>query len=127
MPVGPALNPLLQVVSDLRKRRAIKRYRTELAPQLRRAYGRGPYTPAQVQDTLHRYGWPDSPYIAYALAMFCTGDAFKAFIKDRGSPSGWDGVDAIDTHHHTTFSDVGVDWSGGDAGGDSSDGGGGAD
>jgi hypothetical protein len=57
------------------RRKAIGLYLTRLPALLARDYGgRGPYTPAQVERAIGRYGLVDGEFSAYALAIFCDPD-----------------------------------------------------
>jgi hypothetical protein len=68
----------------LKKRRALRAYRTQLATKLRKRYGRERYyTPEQVKRTTRDAGL-SIDYVCYAMAMFCERDAFDAFHRAEG-------------------------------------------
>jgi uncharacterized membrane protein YgcG len=68
----------------LRKRRALRAYRTILFKHLRQTYGRKLfYSPEQVRDGVQALR-VNSEFLCYALGMFCDQDAFDAFHAAAG-------------------------------------------
>jgi hypothetical protein len=68
----------------LKKRRALRSYRTKLATKLRKRYGRERYyTPEQVKSTTRDAGL-SIDFVCYAMCMFCERDAFDAFHRAEG-------------------------------------------
>lgn len=68
----------------LRKRRAIRAYRTELGTSLRARHGRkAHYTPEEVKGQL-RAGRMSDEFRCYALAMYCDWRTFDAYHHAEG-------------------------------------------
>jgi hypothetical protein len=67
------------------KRIAIFRYRTKLGPALADRYGRRRrYTPPQVLTTIELHALNKS-YAAYACVMYCSRQAYSAFVAQHAS------------------------------------------
>ncbi len=68
----------------LRKRRALRSYKTTLATKLRKRYGRERhYTPEQVKTTARDAGVSNA-FICFAFAMYCDREAFDAYHLAAG-------------------------------------------
>lgn len=63
---------------------ALYQYQRTLPYRLRADYGHlGPYTPAQVDQTIRRYRIGNDRYVPYAVAMFADGKALPDFWNGR--------------------------------------------
>ncbi len=70
--------------SDLRKRMAIRSYRGRLARQLVRMYGRHRmFSVPELRAALTRGGL-STEYFSYAVALYCTKEAFDAWHGSVG-------------------------------------------
>lgn len=76
----------------IRKRLAVRSYRTALATRLRERYGRErAYTPEQVASCAVDAG-VSTMFLCFAFAMFCDRASFDAFHAARGEACDYDGM-----------------------------------
>src|SRR5262245_20385848 len=69
----------------LAKRRALRRYMTELPRRLFGDYGHtGPYTPQQVLSTIKRYRISSPNFAHVAIAPYCDRAAVQKWQRDEG-------------------------------------------
>ena len=118
----------------IKKRRALRAYKTTLAIKLRARYGREThYTPEQVKRCATDAG-VSTAFLCFAFAIYCDRDTFDAYHRAEGEACDYDAmrvevgalpasfdatqlIDSVDPHHHH---DDGV-FDGGDGGGDGGD------
>jgi hypothetical protein len=82
----------VNIVSRLKKRRAIKAYVKKLPELLVKDYGRlAHYKPMQVRRTIERAGL-DAMYACYAIAMFSAREDFAQFHSDAGENCDYDAM-----------------------------------
>jgi hypothetical protein len=94
------------MLSWIRRRLALRRYRRRLGPALVRRYGRERhYTINQVRATVDTLGL-DTSYVCYAFAAFCEQAAFEAHHAALGEVCDWATMHHAATAHHV------VDYSG---------------
>jgi hypothetical protein len=93
--------------SYLRKRRALRRFRRELGPALRRRYGRERfYTPEQVRRTANDQGIGND-HICFAYAMYCDRESFDAHHRAAGEDCDYVAMRAdLGIDHAATSHDV---------------------
>lgn len=129
----------MDLISNFRKKRAIKSYIKKLPRLLAKDYGSSKsYTPMQVKKTIERNRLPVI-YSGYALAIFSNQDAYNQFYQDIGETCDYDAMrcevadkhfsgnsnfemsDVISTSSSYGGFDGGGGFSGGDGGGGSGD------
>ncbi len=79
------------MLNAIKRRLAIRSYRTRLGAKLRERYGGGSrrYTTAQVTRTVEECGF-NTGYLSYALFMYCEREDFTEYQASRGENLGYD-------------------------------------
>ena len=104
----------------IKKRRALRAYKTTLAIKLRARYGREThYTPEQVKRCATDAG-VSTGFLCFAFAIYCDRDTFDAYHRAEGEACDYDAmrvevgalhglpasfdatqlIDSVDPHHH---------------------------
>lgn len=118
------------MIKMIKKRVAIRSYRSKIGPWLQRRYGgRANYTPLQVRNCALSTG-VNLDYICYAYAMYCSRDDFNAHHAATGETCNYDTMQAeigvgtpVSGSNHSFGSDRDGGWS--DSSDNSADSGGG--
>jgi len=85
----------MKILMSWPRRRSIIKYRRKLPTALAKDYGKSDfYSPAQVKATVERNRLNQS-YLVYALAMFCTAEAYDSYCKEHGLDTDFESAKAV--------------------------------